>query len=170
MRALRRRAAVNGLSGCAGILAAVVLCSAGARAAANPSNECKVLLARVTQAVGRSFDARDQVKNTFRFHLARGGEIEVRCLSPAHKSAVIFMRSDNEYPPRSFYAILSKVGASVSGRSAKDVNKWAHRCHRVARRTADGRAQKGRHSLNIECRRSEARSVFFIKGPFYYGS
>lgn len=86
-------------------------------------------------------------------------------MSPAQKIPVIYLRSDHELPPRAFYATLSRIGASVTGRPARDVNKWAHRCHRVAKR-ADGHAERSRRGLNIECRRSATRSVFLIKGPF----
>lgn len=169
MRASRCRAAARSFAGGCGIVAAL-LAGTEARAAEKPSNECRVLVGRVAHAVGRSFDRQDQAKNTFVFRLPKNAEIQVRCPSPANKAMVVYLRAEAEIPQRSFYDTLAKVGASVSGRPVRDVKKWAHRCHRVAKRLANGRAEKGRHGLKLECRRSEARSVFLIKGPFSHQS
>jgi hypothetical protein len=172
MQALKRYAAVRPLAGCVGTLfvAIVALGSAQTWAAENPSKECRILVGRVADAVGRNFDRQDQVKNTFFFKLPKDAEIQVRCQSPANKATVVYMRADADLPQRSFYDTLAKVGASVSGRPVRDVRKWAHRCHRIAKRVPTGRAERGRHGLTLECRRSEERSVFLIKGPFSHES
>lgn len=149
------------------LAAGALLFCAGARAA---PNDCKPLVSRVAQAVGSNFDRHDEARNTFFFKIADGAEIQVRCLSGTNKSTVIYVRAASEYPPRSFYETLAKVGASVTGHTTRDVKKWAHHCHRVAKRSANGRAERGIRNVGLECRRSEARSGFLIKGPFLHQS
>ena len=76
------------------------------------------------------------------------------------------MTSEAELPARSFYDSLAKIGSAVTGRPAKDVRKRLHRCHRVAKREADGVAERAVHGVSLECHRSEAGSTFRFKGPF----
>ncbi len=147
------------------LLTGLLALSANAKAA-DASPECKALASRVAHAAGVNVDKQSEQNAAFVFKTAHGADIRVRCASESQRSAVVEVNSSAELPPRPFYDMLAKVGASVSGRSAKDVRKRVHRCHRVAKRTPNGLANRALHGVGIECHRSEAGSTFRLKGPF----
>ena len=134
--------------------------------AAEPTANCKVLAERVAHAAAVSPGKPDETGKAFAFKAAHGADIHVRCRSDSNRAAIVEVTSEAELPARSFYDSLARIGAAVTGRPAKDVRKRLHRCHRVAKREADGIAVRAMHGVSLECHRSEAGSTFRFKGPF----
>jgi len=148
------------------VLAACPFASGASAVAAEPTVNCKALAERVAHAAGVSLGKADDAGKVFVLKAAHGTDIHVRCRSESNRAAIVEVTSKEELPARSFYDSLARIGAAVTGRPAKDVRKRLHRCHRVAKREADGIAERAVHGVSLECHRSEAGSTFRFKGPF----
>lgn len=146
-----------------GQLTALTMLPGASYAAAKRPPACEAIAARLARKTGAAFDVqRDSKRLVFSMSMPHA-DIEIRCPLDHKRRLAIVLRSDQEYPPRSFYDLLAEAGAGISSRSARHLRLRAHRCHRAARRSPDGRASKRFHSFAVECRRSAARSVFILR-------
>jgi hypothetical protein len=148
------------------VLAAALLAPCASAVAAEPTATCKALAERVAHAAGVTLGKPDEAGKVFVLKAAHGADIHVRCRSETNRAAIVEVTTTAELPARSFYDSLARIAATVAGRPAKDVRKRLHRCHRVAKREADGTAERAVHGVSLECHRSEAGSTFRFKGPF----
>jgi hypothetical protein len=161
-----RTSLMKNLTGGAALVAALLASCANDAAAAEPSDACKALAQRVAHAAGLALGKPDEAKKAFVLRAGHGADIHIRCASESNRTAIVEVASKAELPARAFYDSLAKIGAAVTGRPAKDVRKRLHKCHRVAKREADGIAERAVHGVSLECHRSEAGSSFLFKGPF----
>lgn len=75
----------------------------------------------------------------------------------------IHLSYPSEYPPESFYDEIGRISAGAAGHRADLMELRAHRCHRAAKRTLNGHAQKTFGTLRIACDRGVSHSSFTIR-------
>jgi hypothetical protein len=92
---------------------------------------------------------------------AHGGRIRVTC--PTRGYPVITLSHPSEIPPRAFYDVVADILAFATGMSAAQTRRGAHRCHRLAKRTHDGRSHRRLQSFRLECVRDESLSTFTLR-------
>lgn len=128
-----------------------------------PRSDCAGLAARIGKKIDVTFDHQKGAEGVVFFKNVRGAEIQLQCsANNSKKTPTISIKAPAEYPSRSFYEILGEVGGSASGLSPRYVRARAHRCHRVAKRSAEGRAHKRLHAFSFECQRSQTASIFLL--------
>ncbi len=92
---------------------------------------------------------------------AHGGQIRVTC--PSRGYPIINLSHPSEIPPRAFYDVVADTLSFATGMSAAQTRRNAHRCHRLAKRTHDGRSHRRLQSFRLECLRDANHSTFTLR-------